>query len=49
MFAQVKKFSYIAFVVAVLASAPFIALAAATVDLPDGSKLDLGTACRSVT
>ncbi len=43
--AQVKKLCYIAFAVLALVSTPFVALAAQTVDLPDGSKLDLGTSC----
>lgn len=45
MFAQAEKLCYIALAVLVLVSSPLVSLAAQTVDLPDGSKLDLGTAC----
>jgi copper chaperone NosL len=45
MFVQVKNLLCIALVLAIVASAPLISVAAQTVDLPDGSKLDLSTSC----
>jgi copper chaperone NosL len=45
MFAQVKNFLYITLALVFVASAPLISVAAQTVDLPDGSKLDLSTSC----
>jgi nitrous oxide reductase accessory protein NosL len=45
MFAEMKKILYTAFALVILASAPLIAVAAQTVDLPDGSKLDLSASC----
>jgi len=45
MFAKVKNIKYIALALVVVASTPVMSAAAQTVDLPDGSKLDLGTSC----
>lgn len=45
MFAQVKNLLYVVVAVAALVSAPVISTAAQTVDLPDGSKLDLSASC----
>ncbi len=45
MFEQVKNFWYIALILAIVASAPLVSVAAQTVDLPDGSKLDLSATC----
>jgi copper chaperone NosL len=45
MFAQVKNLLYMALALVIVMSAPLISVAAQTVDLPDGSKLDLSTSC----
>jgi copper chaperone NosL len=45
MFVHVKNLLYIALALAIVASAPLVSVAAQTVDLPDGSKLDLSTSC----
>jgi copper chaperone NosL len=44
MFAQ-GKYLYMALALIIVASAPLISAAAQTVDLPDGSKLDISTSC----
>lgn len=45
MFVHVKNLLCMAVALAIVASAPLISVAAQTVDLPDGSKLDLSTSC----
>jgi copper chaperone NosL len=45
MFANVRNLLYIALALVFVASAPLVSVAAQTVDLPDGSKLDLSTSC----
>lgn len=45
MFAQVKNLLYVVVALAALVLAPVTSMAAQTVDLPDGSKLDLGASC----
>ena len=45
MFVQVKNLLCIALALVIVASAPLISVAAQTVDLPDGSKLDLTASC----
>lgn len=45
MFGHAKSLLYTVLAVALLATAPIIASATQAVDLPDGSKLDLGATC----
>jgi copper chaperone NosL len=45
MFVKVKNIIHIALALVIVTAAPLISAAAQTVDLPDGSKLDLSTSC----